>query len=238
MSVMEQITRRKLAHEIEHRLVTAIEHREYPPGSQLPSERELMMRYGVGRPAIREAMQSLQQMGLVRIVHGERARVIVPTPASVIERISGAMVQLLVTNPRGLDDLKQARTLFEVGLVRIATAQATQEKLEELNARLADCRAARGNQTAFIAADMAFHRAIAEMSGNALIAAVCSGMLEWLTRFKRDLVSVRGADRITIAEHERIFRGIAAGDADAAAKAMSDHLLRADSLYAVLTEKP
>jgi len=50
--------------------------------------------------------------------------------------------------------------------------------------------------------------------------------------------TVERALELAIAEHERIFRGIAAGDADAAAKAMSDHLLRADSLYAVLTEKP
>ena len=49
------------------------------PGDKLPSERELMATYQVGRPAIREAMQNLQRSGLVRIRHGERPRVAEPS---------------------------------------------------------------------------------------------------------------------------------------------------------------
>jgi DNA-binding FadR family transcriptional regulator len=81
---------------------------------------------------------------------------------------------------------------------------------------------------------MAFHRQIAAMSGNMLIAAVSQGMLDWLSRFKRELVSVRGADRLTLDEHERIYKAVAAGDADGAAAAMTDHLSRASELYRVL----
>jgi len=232
---MENISRRKLSHEVADRLIAAIERGEYPPGSQLPSERELMQRLGVGRPAIREAMQALQQMGLIRISHGERARVILPTADTVIDQISGAMVQLLANNPRGLQDLKDARLLFEVGLVRLATERATRAGLEELRLALAASREARGDQERFIACDMAFHRQIAAMSGNSLIAAASSGILDWLTRFKQDLVSVRGAERLTLDEHERIYRAMAAGDAAAAAKAMTEHLTRADALYSVLS---
>jgi DNA-binding FadR family transcriptional regulator len=231
---METIARRKLSHEVLDRLVAAIDSGEYSPGSQLPSERELMTRWGVGRPAIREAMQALQQMGLIRISHGERARVILPTATTVIDQISGAMVQLLGSNPRGLDDLKEARLLFEVGLVRVATMRATRESLEELRLALVAHRKARGDAAKFVACDMAFHRQIAAMSGNMLIAAVSQGMLDWLSRFKRELVSVRGADRLTLDEHERIYKAVAAGDADGAAAAMTDHLSRASELYRVL----
>ncbi len=230
------VERRKLAHEVIDRLIGAIESGEFPPGAQLPPERELMVRFGVGRPAIREAMQSLQQMGLIRISHGERARVIQPTAETIIAQISGAMIQLLANNLRGLDELKEARELFEVGLVRVATARATRETLEQLRAALAACHAARGGGPRFVAADMEFHRRIAAMSGNSLIAALSTGLTEWLTRFKRDLVSARGAERLTLEEHERIFRAISAGDAEAAAKAMADHLSRANALYSVLLE--
>ncbi|MFC4173898.1 transcriptional regulator NanR [Microvirga sp. GCM10011540] len=231
---MEAIVRRKLSHEVLDRLIGAIEAGEYEPGTQLPSERELMARFGVGRPAIREAMQTLQQMGLIRINHGERARVILPTPETIIDQITGAMLQLLSSNPRGLNDLKEARIFFEVGLARVATQRATRDSLEQLRRSLIACQEARGDAARFVAADMAFHRQIASMSSNLLIAAISQGMLDWLSRFKRELVSARGAERLTLEEHERIYKAIAAGDAEAAAKAMSDHLTRANALYSVL----
>src|SRR3546814_6720858 len=71
----EPIVRRKLADEVFDRLKAMIVSGERSPGESLPSERELMARFGVGRPAIREAMQALANLGLVTISHGERARV-------------------------------------------------------------------------------------------------------------------------------------------------------------------
>lgn len=232
----EPLKRRKLYQEILDRLIAAISSAEYPPGSQLPSERELMSRFEVGRPAIREAMLTLQQMGLVRISHGERARVINPTADDIIERLSSAMVVLLATNPRGLDDLKEARILMETGLVRIAATRATPEAIEKLAEALRDLKATRRGSARFVAADMAFHVEIAEMTGNQLVAATLRGMLEWLSRFKRDMVAVRGAERITISEHEKIFAAISAGDAEAAAEAMSEHLRRANRLYLLASD--
>src|SRR3546814_13402230 len=70
----EPIVRRKLADEVFDRLKAMIVSGERSPGESLPSERELMARFGVGRPAIREAMQAPANLGLVTISHGERAR--------------------------------------------------------------------------------------------------------------------------------------------------------------------
>lgn len=232
----EPLKKKKLYQEILDRLIAAISSAEYPPGSQLPSERELMTRFEVGRPAIREAMLTLQQMGLVRISHGERARVVNPTADLIIDQISSAMIMMLAMNRRGLDDLKEARILLETGLVRLATANATAEGIEKLGSALRDLQARKGQPTQFVAADIAFHVQIAEMSGNQLIVATLRGMLEWLSRFKRDMISVRGAERITIEEHEKIFKAIASGDAEGAAAAMSEHLRRANKLYLVAAD--
>ncbi len=231
---MQPVKRRKLYHEVLDQLIEAVSSGEYPPGSQLPSEREMMLRFGVGRPAIREAMMTLQQMGLLRISHGERARVTQPTPDAIIEQVAMAMVAMLSTNASGFADLKEARLLVEVGLVRRAAAALTEEGLERLRAAMRDLRDREGDRSRFVAADLAFHVAIASLSGNALIEAVVKAMLDWLSRFKRDLVSVEGAERLTIAEHERILAALAAREPDAAAAAMRDHLTRADELYARL----
>jgi len=234
---MEPIQKKKLYQEVLDRLIAAISTSEFPPGSQLPSERELMNMIGVGRPSIREAMLSLQQMGLIKISHGERARVINPTPEVLVDQISAAMVMLLATSPRGLDELKEARLWLETALVRMATRNATARDLDRLAAMMRELKEARGDHARFVAADMAFHGQIADMSGNSLIAAVMRGMLDWLSRFKRDLVSVRGAERVTIEEHEKIYKAIVAGDAVAAGAMMADHITRANGLYKVLGDE-
>jgi DNA-binding FadR family transcriptional regulator len=229
---MAPIVRRKLYQEVLNRLIEGIMSGDFPPGSQMPSEKELMVRFGVGRPAVREAMLTMQQMGLVRISHGERARVTNPSADTIIGQMSSAMVMMLATSPRGLEDLKEARVMMETGLVQIAARKASGiyiEKLTDIHERLEQ---ARGNRETFIQIDMEFHGLIAEMSGNAIIAAVVRGMLGWLTRFRTEMVSVKGAERVTVEEHARILKAIAAGDAAAAATAMSDHLSRASSLYA------
>jgi DNA-binding FadR family transcriptional regulator len=151
-----------------------------------------------------------------------------------MEQMTNGFVLMLATNPNGLDELKEARLMLEVGLVRRATQRATSADIDHL----AECHralvAARGKRSAFIAADMAFHGAIAEIAGNAMIASVTRAMLAWLARFRVEVVSVRGADSLTIQEHEAIYRAIATGDENKAAAAIERHLTRANELYSKL----
>lgn len=100
---MKPIEPKKLSHAVEAELVAAIQRGDYPPGSQLPGERVLMDRLKVGRPAIREAMQSLQKMGLVEINHGARARVLTPAPQQIIGQMTEAMVQMINMSPESLE---------------------------------------------------------------------------------------------------------------------------------------
>ena len=74
-----------------------------------------MEEYGVGRPAVREALQSLERSGIVEIAHGERARVVVPTAERLVAQVAGGAMHLLRTQPQTLDHLKQARLFLEMG---------------------------------------------------------------------------------------------------------------------------
>ena len=82
------IKRRKLSDEVQDRLLTIIHSEKLSPGDSLPSERELMASFGVGRPAIREAMQNLQRMGLVEIRHGERPKVAKPSIDQMVGQVA------------------------------------------------------------------------------------------------------------------------------------------------------
>src|SRR6478735_9258187 len=107
---------------------------EIGPGEVLPSEHELMERYGVGRPAVREALQSLQTMGLITISHGERSRVNELTPDAVLRQGDAVARMLLTSAPENLEDLKQARRLFELGMVREGAPRATAGDVAALRA--------------------------------------------------------------------------------------------------------
>lgn len=90
MNQSEPIVRRKLSDEVFSRLKHMISSGELRPGDEMPSERALMERFEVGRPAIREAMQSLANIGLVAISHGERAKVLQLTARSMVRQLDVA----------------------------------------------------------------------------------------------------------------------------------------------------
>ncbi len=227
----EPIPRRKLSDEVFDRLERMISSGELTPGDDMPSERELMDRFKVGRPAIREAMQALERMGLVAISHGERAKVLELTAKSLFRQMDLTAKIMLAKSADTLEHLKSARIFFERGMAREAAQKASAEDIAALHAILDRQRASLGNAEAFIAADMAFHARIAEISGNPIFAAVSESMLAWLQEYHTDMLIWTGKERFTLAEHEEIVDRLAAGDADGAEQAMLKHLERSRALY-------
>jgi GntR family transcriptional regulator, sialic acid-inducible nan operon repressor len=232
----ERIVRTKLSDEVFSRLKQLIENGELKAGDEMPSERELMERFGVGRPAIREAMQALAGKGLVEISHGERAKVLQVTAESIFRQVDLPAKMMLSGSSDSLEHLKSARIFFERGMVREAAAKATKDDIAELRALLDKQSQNIGESELFIDADMAFHRKIAQISGNPIFAAVSGAMLGWLKSYHTEMLIWSGRENFTLAEHEEIIRAIEKGDADLAEKAMIKHLERSRALYALKTK--
>ena len=225
------IQKRKLADDVRERLMEMIETGELRPGDMLPSEREMMEGFGVGRPAIREAMQALERAGLLQIRHGERARVAEPSIGRMMEQMTDSMKHLLVHSAASLENLKDARLTFELEMARRAAERQTPEDIAALTRTVDEQEAAFGKGAAFRLLDGRFHREIAALSGNPIWPALSDALFRWLNDFHVDLVSVPGKERLTLAEHRGILAAIASGDPEAAAQAMRDHLTRANDLY-------
>jgi DNA-binding FadR family transcriptional regulator len=181
--------------------------------------------------AVREALQELARSGIVEISHGERARMVVPTAHLLIEQIAEGARHLLRMQPETLEHLKDARLFLEVGMVRQAAEKATPDDVQRLRERLSAHQDSISTLDQFLKRDMEFHREIARISGNPIFPAIVEALFGWASEYYHTIVRAPGVESLTLAEHQRIIDAIAQGNAELSAKAMIDHLTRANDLY-------
>lgn len=231
----EKIVRLKLSEQVLERLREMIRSGELGPGDYMPSERALMERFSVGRPAVREALQALHTQGLITISHGERSRVNELSANLVLDQSDNIANILLDAVPANLEHLKEARRMFELGIVSAAAKKATAEDVRTLRSLLAEQEAHLTDDLevrSFIEADMAFHTGIANLLGNPVITAASRAMLRWLQEYHTALLHWSGFEQATLEEHASIIERIAANDAEGAVAEMENHLDRSRSMFA------
>ena len=234
---MVALKRSRLFEQIAEILERRIRGRELAAGAELPSERDLMKEFAVGRTAVREALFHLQRMGLVELKAGARARVAAPSPEAVMSSLAGS-ARYLLSAPDGIRHFQDARMLFETALVRDAARLATAADVERLAAALEANRESIGDLRQFEESDVAFHFAIAVIPKNPIYTALHAAILEWLVDQRRVTLSYPGQNRTAFEAHAEIFEAIAAHDPDRAAAAMQSHLDQISDLYWKVRETP
>jgi DNA-binding FadR family transcriptional regulator len=217
------IRREKLSDLAAQRLEALIGDGTFPTGTMLPSERELMKIFRVGRTSIREALYALHRQGLVRLRTGERPKVTTPTPETLITELSGAARSFLA-QPGGLEHFQEARALLEVGIARLAAQRCTDDDIVKLRCALDANIAARGDLERFERTDVAFHYVLATITRNPIYAAVHDALVEWLTSQRTISLQVAGAEDAAVEGHREVFEGVVRRDPEGAARAMEDHL--------------
>jgi DNA-binding FadR family transcriptional regulator len=232
---MVVIRRRKLYEDVADHLDKMIQAGAYAPTDHLPSERDLMKQFGVGRPAVREALFHLRKMGVVELRSGERARVTRPTPQLVLNGLAGTARHMLAA-PNGVREFQGARAFFEVGLARHAATFATAEDIAAFQAALASNRETIGDLDRFQETDVAFHYVLAVIPGNSIFPAIHAALAEWLLDQRRTTLAA-GEDRVAYEAHRMIFEAVAAHDPDQAERAMRDHLEHVAKRYADIVER-
>jgi GntR family transcriptional repressor for pyruvate dehydrogenase complex len=172
-------------------------------------------------------------MGLVAIQAGDRARVTRPTPAAVVEGLSGVARHLLAA-PGGIESLQDARLFFEVGLARHAAEHRTASDLVALREALDANRAAIGDLERFERTDVAFHFMLAVIARNPIFTALHAAIVEWLVEQRHTTLSWpgrKGTARKAYDAHNAIYEAIAVKDPDAAETAMRQHLIHTAKVY-------
>lgn len=225
------VKQRKLSQDVAEHLERLIRDGSLAEADRLPSERELMRQFGVGRPSIREALLHLTKMGLVEVRSGERARVTRPTPHFVIDALAGP-ARHMIAAPGGVQNFQSARIFFEVGLARHAAQHASADDIASLEEALEVNRLSIGDLARFERTDVDFHYELAVMTRNPIFTAIHAALAEWLLEQRHTtLTRAPGEDVKAYEAHREIFDAIASRDADASEAAMRRHLEYVTQLY-------
>jgi DNA-binding FadR family transcriptional regulator len=207
---------------------------ELAPGTSLPSEGDLAIRYGVSRLTVREAVKMLAGRGLLDVGRGRRAVVKEPTGAAFSDFLSTA----IQNDPKGLFDLIELRMSLEVQSATLAARRAGRASIAALENAIQGMQdaAERGkagidgaeSEIRFHEEDVGFHEAIALASGNRLIQYLFEAMAAPLRRsfyLSRRGHEIRGHTvDDTIAAHTAILQAIRDANPKAAGAAMRAHL--------------
>ncbi len=225
----------QLYERIAERLASEISSGSPAAGERLPSERELARRLGVGRSSVREAIAVLQLRGILETRHGSGSYVATgaaaPQPAG---SLSGTDYPA-DASPSGLLD---ARAIIEPRVARIVADHAQPDfEAEELLAVMADEpehgweQASPGARDRWNNADRMFHRRIAHMTQNAVLASIADYIAQVMDqplwqRLRDEAIGVPGRASIHVAEHRMIYEAIVEGDPDAAEFNAAAHIKR------------
>lgn len=194
------------------------------PGSRLPAERDLAKQFHVNRASVRQVLKVLEMMGVLTQRVGDGTYL-----STSAEAILNEPLDFLVL----LDDLShhelfETRLIVEPELAARAAERSTAEDLLALRAAVTEMQNS-SNTEERLAADMAFHDAIFRASGNR----ICQLLFK---RIHRTVLSSMShlSNRVSLDQplsfHKRIYTAIRARDAEAARKAMREHILDARSL--------
>jgi GntR family transcriptional regulator, transcriptional repressor for pyruvate dehydrogenase complex len=105
---------------------------ELIPGRTLPPEVQLMQQYAVSRPTLREAFRILETENLISVRRGSRGGAQVMSPdLSVAARYVGLLLQIQGTT---IEDVYEARLIFEPACARLLAAKRTKADINDLNA--------------------------------------------------------------------------------------------------------
>lgn len=194
------------------------------PGDKLPTEHFLARSLGVSRSVVREAIAQLRNEGLVETRQGVGAFV-TERQARLIRIDEGELFER-----ESFRDLFQLRLPLEIEAAGLAAAHRTEADLARLDEALAGMTGAEKWTEQGIVADLAFHRAVAEATGNDYFAMFIGFIAERISlaiNAARAKAVLEEIVNITIAEHVAIRDAIASRDPQAAREAMRRHLLGA-----------
>jgi GntR family transcriptional regulator, transcriptional repressor for pyruvate dehydrogenase complex len=200
-------------------------------GDQLPAERELALQFGVSRTAVREAVKTLAEKGLVEAYSG-RGTFVTGNRQSGMRQSLDRLVDS--GNPKSSGYLVEVREIIEPEFSALAATRIDEQHLTLMREAIAVMDRSMHDQDAYIEADLDFHLSLAEAVANPIILALLDSIVAVLREQRSSIFGVEGGPERGQFHHKRILEAIEKRDPVMAREAMRNHLqqVREDSTAA------
>jgi GntR family transcriptional repressor for pyruvate dehydrogenase complex len=232
MRIRPLAAERKLSRRLFEQLAEQIKSGRLAPGARLPTEHALTRAARVSRTVVREAVAALRAEGLVVTRQGVGAFVSAE-PQRAPFRIEPERMQTL----EDILGVMELRLGVEIESAGLAAERASRHQVKAIAVALEAIESAAEEGRAAVDEDLAFHRAIAEATGNPEFPRFLQFIGRHLIprRTVSGLPERMGGERAYLAliqeEHRRIYQAIESGDAKGAREAMRRHLTRSLERY-------
>ncbi len=210
-------TRTRLYEQVAEQIAVWIRENGLGRGSRLPPERELAARLGVSRATLSQALVALEVVGVVEVRHGDGTQL----TGQGLERLSEA----IRAHADRMPEIIEARDALETKLAALAAARRSETDLVSIQAALEAMARDMDDGGRGVEGDERFHAAVTVAAHSNLLAQMMDTIQELVRETRIESLSQPGRPRVSLAGHQRIADAIAAGDPDAAATAMHDHVL-------------
>src|ERR1035438_2544669 len=225
------IKTKRLYEEIVEQIKQLITGGKLKPGDKLLAERELADQFQVSRASVREAIRTLEMLGVIDIRPGEGTFV----RSSGADDIIRPLAMFLAVERASLLDMYEMRRIFETESARLAADRATVEELDQLRSALENMRERLNVQDPEKGEefDVAFHYGVAEATHNSLLIKLFKTVSEEFHKAnsvaRRQLYHHKSENaQKLIDQHSEIYEAIRSRSPEAASKAMLDHLVFAE----------
>lgn len=211
--------------ELAHRLLDYLLSGEVALGGRIPPERQLAEVLEVGRSAVREALKSLTLLGLLDVRQGD-GTYLVSTTSNLLPKI---VEWGLLLGERRVAELVETRSHIEIVLAGLAAQRRSGEQLATLQRLIDEMTEADAchDLERYIAADVAFHLALGEASGNQVLSDMLGSVRSLLSVWTSRVIHTAGETAFSLKVHIPILNAVRARDPQAAREAMGVHMTNA-----------
>jgi GntR family transcriptional repressor for pyruvate dehydrogenase complex len=228
MSMYKLVQTSRLYQQIVQQIEESINSGQLKIGDQLPAERELAHQFGVSRTAVREAVKTLREKGLVEAYPGRGTFITNGSSHSIWHSLDRMIRD---GQPEAMVHLVEVREILEPEIASLAAQRSEKDDIAAMREAVEVMDNSKRDPETFIEADLDFHLALAEAASNPLILSLIDSIVGVLREQRMGIFAVEGgADRGQY-HHKKILEAVEHRDSTGARDSMRAHLrqVREDS---------